>query len=257
MSRTHRTKKSRWANNGFSLAAGAAIPLFEGLESRLMLSGDVTVSVVAGSLRIKGDAADNDITITGGGGTFIISGNNGTTVNEGKGPGKFGGVTRDIRVWFYEGNDVLKLDGVDVPRDLKVYGGNGDNEVDIDPSSIGRDVIIRNKEGMDTTTIDDSSVGRHVKIYNKTGGSKVELKSDATVGGNLSISNWEGDDEFKMSGSSTDVAGKVTINNRDGGSKQEIKDGASIGGNVSVKNGRGAKDEFKMDGGKGDVENGG
>ena len=59
--------------------------LFEALEPRLLLDGNVVASVVKGSLEITGDIENNDITITQGGtgDEFVVTGNNDTTVNGG------------------------------------------------------------------------------------------------------------------------------------------------------------------------------
>ena len=61
------------------------VALFEALEPRLLLAGDVTATVVGGSLYIVGDAAANDIIIDQTGlasDEFMISsGTDVTTIN--------------------------------------------------------------------------------------------------------------------------------------------------------------------------------
>src|SRR5215210_6931817 len=75
---------------------GTVGPMMQGLENRVMLSGNVTASVVSGFLVLKGDAASNEIVMTRTGVTAsqikISSGSSATTINGAAGPLVLGGV---------------------------------------------------------------------------------------------------------------------------------------------------------------------
>jgi large repetitive protein len=92
-------------------------PLMEGLEPRLLLSGNVTLLVSLGNLTITGDASDNyiqfsqtDLTV----GNFTVTGQDGTTVTisggSAAGARSVTGVTGNITFNFVQGgNDTVEL----------------------------------------------------------------------------------------------------------------------------------------------------
>ncbi|MEX2142538.1 MAG: hypothetical protein WD894_25010 [Pirellulales bacterium] len=102
----------------------------EQLESRQMLAGDVTVSVVGGDLFITGDNQFNVITLTATGtaGEFVVSGS-GTTINGGGVPVTATGVTGDVTIQLGDDYDSLTFDtnpaAINFAGDLSVDLGQG------------------------------------------------------------------------------------------------------------------------------------
>src|SRR5262245_35512953 len=109
-------------------AAGRSLS-FETLESKQMLAGDVTVSVVAGTMLVKGDDAGNHVQITQGdnGTSFIVKGLDGTTV-------KMNGTTapetglvvtgvKGVNVNMGSGPDIVDVAGVQIQRALSIETG--------------------------------------------------------------------------------------------------------------------------------------
>ena len=93
----------------------------EGLESRLLLSGNVLVSVANGDLKITGDSGDNQITIEQTGtGAYTIEGI-GTTVQNATDPLQVTGAIRNIIIDMSKGGDrfeaVFKLGSAAVVDD--------------------------------------------------------------------------------------------------------------------------------------------
>ena len=86
----------------------------ERLERRVLLAGDVLVSVTGGDLILKGDVEANQIEVTQmGQGTFKVTGLNGTTVStKTQPPGTdvtVQGVTDDVSIDLGKGDDQLFL----------------------------------------------------------------------------------------------------------------------------------------------------
>src|SRR4051812_2408864 len=76
----------------------------EQLESRIVLTGNVQASVKGGSLNIRGDSADNEITITYDANVFTIASRDGsTTINGQAGPVDFTHVKKDLNIAMNNG----------------------------------------------------------------------------------------------------------------------------------------------------------
>lgn len=107
--------------------------VFEALEPRLLLDGNVAAKVVNGDLRIIGDRRGNSILIERGGttDTFIVTGRDGTAVNGGL-EAILTGVTDDITIRTKGGDDEIKIDSViGTPDDLIIKTGPGTDVVEL------------------------------------------------------------------------------------------------------------------------------
>ncbi len=100
----------------------AAVAQLEALESRLLLSGTVTVSLVSGTLNITGDVSDNHISLLQTApGAYTIAGLEGTLVKKGASilaSQQVTGATKDISIDMSvgavngnAGNDTVELAG--------------------------------------------------------------------------------------------------------------------------------------------------
>src|SRR5947207_12113950 len=109
--------------------------MMDNLEGRVMLSGNVTASVVSGNLVLKGDTASNEIVMTRTGVTAsqikISSGSSATTINGAAGPLVLGGV-RGLKIQLGAGNDNLKLDNANFDRAVSIDAGSGNDLVQIE-----------------------------------------------------------------------------------------------------------------------------
>ena len=107
-------------------------PSVELLESRSLLSGDVTVSVADGDLIVSGDAQANHLRIDQlglGAGEFRITGESFTNVNGDGAPFVVSGVTRDVWINLGGEKDKLILHGGVLPRDLRISMAGGKDAV--------------------------------------------------------------------------------------------------------------------------------
>src|SRR5262249_52993854 len=104
------------------------------LEARELLAGDVSASVVRGTLTLTGDNRDNFVEIFGTGtpGQFVVEGftdNQGvnTTINHHTGQLTFNGVT-NISVSLKGGDDFFGFESGNVAGNVNVDMGDGDDE---------------------------------------------------------------------------------------------------------------------------------
>jgi hypothetical protein len=149
--------------------------MFERLEDRNLLSGNVLASVAGGALVILGDRFDNDIVVAAGnnpGEVVVSTGQNNTTINGQAGPLTLTGFTGGCRILLRQGSDTLKLSGLTVAGNLTVDGGVGDNTITIDSGTTVRANLWISSNGCLNTTI----------------------LTDLTVGGSVSLNGFRGDD---------------------------------------------------------------
>ena len=227
--------------------------MLEGLESRLLLDGNVTALVAAGNLFVYGDANDNDIIIEQGltnPDEFSIMGRvgTGTTVNgtaEDTRVG-FAGVTRGIWAWLAGGDDAVKLDDAAVPGTIWVDHGTGNSTTDIDPTTVGGDVWVWCGSGLDTFSLTGGTVAGRLSLYNGAGGSNTTL-TDTSVTGSVVVISGVGSEQLTLNnaGGGTGVGGDLVIANGSGGSTTALVD-TTVGGNASVTSGDGTNN-FTLD----------
>lgn len=214
------------------------LPFLEALESRLLLSGNVTASVSdGGDLLLVGDRSDNRIVIDQAGlpdGEFQISSEDGTTtINGGTDPVVLTGITGNVRVRLGDGNDAVTIDQVSLPSSLLIDGGKGNNSVDINASTVGRNVLIKNKKGDQTfSLLNGSAVGGIVKLDNDKGDNAATIQS-STVAGDVFFKSKDGPQLLVLADS--DVDGNVKVNSNKGDNTTRI-DTANIAGNLLVNN---------------------
>lgn len=161
---------------------------FETLESRLVMDGNVAVSVVAGDLKIIGDAYSNQIdiqydpvsnmwTVAG------VAGSN-TKVN-GRASVTVGGVTNSVWIQMGDGHDVVNLKSFSVPNELHVDLGRGNDVLnmglDAGTHTVKGETWLEGKDGQDSFTI-----------------------ADTVFAGNLWVKLGAGNDTFRMNTSRVD-----------------------------------------------------
>lgn len=155
----------------------------ENLEGRALLAGDVSVNVVDGNLIIRGDEADNSISIAAGAeaGAYVITGlataAGDTTINGG--PETIfnaSGVTGDIDVRLRDGDDAQTVGAINVAEDLKISMGQGDDTVTLETGvSVAGELSIKTDGGDDNITATGVTVGESAHISAGTGDDTVSL----------------------------------------------------------------------------------
>lgn len=205
----------------------------ESLEPRLLLAGDVTVSVSDGILSIFGDEQDNSIIIeqlAGSTDIVIRSGDDTTTINGQTLPVTVDDVTSHIGVSLLGGNDTLEINDVIVNGRLSTNLGTGDNAVTIDTVSVSSTLRIRHSTGDDTTTLTGVNVDGTAIIYSNSG-ENVTTVTDGNMR-SLAILAGSGTDTVTITGIGT--TGGVSINNASGDSTTQIT-GSLIQGNLTIR----------------------
>jgi hypothetical protein len=155
----------------------------ENLEGRALLAGDVSVDVVNGNLIIRGDEADNSISIAAGAeaGAYVVTGlataGGDTTINGGpETVFNASGVTGDIDVRLRDGDDTLAIGAINVADDLKISMGQGDDTVTLETGvSVAGELSIKTDGGDDSITATGVTVQESAHINAGTGNDTVSL----------------------------------------------------------------------------------
>ncbi len=168
---------------------------FEDLESRRLLTGNVTAKVSAFNLNLTGDAQNNAITITQMGvNTYCISGQDGTTIN-GQSKISVTGVKNNVNVTFLNGSDSLVLTDASFPADVTVKMGNGTDLVQVGFSS-------DREFGSDSV-----SVHHNLSITLGNGSDNEVEESDLYVGHDQNVTLGNGNNAVVLLGESGSVDG--------------------------------------------------
>ncbi|MGA2031451.1 MAG: hypothetical protein ABSG68_04280 [Thermoguttaceae bacterium] len=194
---------------------------FEGLESRVMLDGNVTSHIDHGRLELKGDALNNSIAITQAAGTLTVKGLAGTKI-DGLALEKFAGIT-DLSVELKDGNDSLTIgtftkatfNQVSLSGRVSIEMGDGNNVLQIGGLTTGGDLRVETGSGAtDDVLVNHARVGGelNVEIDAKTLGA-LALAATA-VNKDASVEMGRGNDGIGLLGLS--VGGKLDIETNDG-----------------------------------------
>jgi hypothetical protein len=192
----------------------------ESLESRAMMAGNVTVSVVDGNLMVTGDDASNGVKIEqatsdefrvttyslGGSATLL----NGSTNNQ----QTFSGVRADVNVEMNGSYDEVTVKGLSssqaiIPGNLKINGGNAPDNVTVvakvgSETSGGYVIILSANVNLSNT--------RMTKNLVLSGGSA--LVDGVTVTGDVAITGTDANDSLSID--ALHAGGNVNIDSRKG-----------------------------------------
>jgi hypothetical protein len=234
-------------------------PSFDPLEDRLTPAGNVTASVVAGTLRITGDALANAVLIAQSGfkqfkviGSFdanlLATSINGTP----NGVFVANNVT-NVSANLNAGDDELTFDAffgpLTVPGNVSINMGAGNNNFSaVGPGnflSIFGNLTVINGAGNSGAFLEDVNIGGAASFnHAATGNSNVDIRTSGAVNNSwksLNIANGTGDDFTSIA--DTNFIGSVTVNNGPsgmGGIEQTLFKAfksptlLNIGGNVAV-----------------------
>jgi hypothetical protein len=191
--------------------------MIEQLESRRLMSGDISVQSQDGELRIGGDAFDNAVIIEQSeSGAVVVRGEEGTTVNGLAGALTLGGADGlSILVRLRRGDDQLTLRGFDTAASAHIHMGAGDDETHVQSMSLSSTFRFRDSGGRSTSlfdsielrgpasfatgnaadslTIRNSDFNGAAKVATDAGGDHIRIRG-TTFERNPLIDDGEGDD---------------------------------------------------------------
>lgn len=165
---------------------------FESLESKQLLAGDVTVSVVAGNLLIRGDEAANHVAISQGNdaNSFVIRGLDGTNVTlagSSTPAPETGlvvtGVRGRVNVNMLGGNDQVDVTGVKTRLGMSVETGGGNDTVTMQNVSVGGFLSVVTGDGDDTVQLGSAATSdAAAAVSDSTASVKAGLAIDLVLG---------------------------------------------------------------------------
>jgi hypothetical protein len=151
----------------------------EPLELRALLDGNLTVSILQGSLVLQGDSAGNVASIeqlpavdaSGAvveGGSFQIVPDENTSINQGK-PGEaltVSGVTGGVLIDLGAGDDRLKFSGVrgQTVSSLKIDAGAGADAVSLSNLDVAGALTIESRDSLDASASQTRALDCHLKF---------------------------------------------------------------------------------------------
>src|SRR3954471_5552920 len=118
--------------NRIGQTVGSFPTMMDNLESRVMLSGNVAVSVVSGNLVVRGDASANSIVLNNAGRNKVrVTGADATTINGAAVPVVMS-LVHGLNLKLGDGNDTLRLDDLNFDHAVSIDMGNGDDVAQIE-----------------------------------------------------------------------------------------------------------------------------
>lgn len=240
-----------------------AVPAFESLESRTLLTGNLTAKLAGSTLKITGDGGNHEIRIVGSAeGELTLTGVNNTAINTVNNASEnfsnvknisidFGGghctvtfitteITGKLTVKAEGGNDKIHFgefnDGQNSFGKFTSLLGSGNNSVNVDGDdelSIPGTVKIVNGNGNNSVDLDPDELLELGKttIIGGTGSDFVDLGDTVVNAKSIKVQSSSGDNDFFLDGNVT-VNGKITVTGGDGSDNFEPGDGG--GNNLQV-----------------------
>ena len=176
----------------------------ERLDARLLLAGDVQAIVDRGSLRLFGDALDNEVTIgLNDAGDLVVTGQSDTTINGDTAPfvavSGSNIVPRNLSVRMDAGNDVVRLRDALVARELRIGLGSGDDVLEVNGVSVLGASRVRLGRGNDLATLANATATNPWRLQGQQGNDTLVV-GDATLSGRTLWGLGAGQDRLLVSG---------------------------------------------------------
>ncbi|MDB6149416.1 MAG: cya 1 [Chthoniobacter sp.] len=216
----------------------------EALETRIAPAGIVKLSYVAGVLTLTGDAASNQVSVTGTNGLGAFVTPEGDTLLQVGTGAPFAGTLElrsvlDVKVALGAGDDTFILQSADIARSVAVNLGAGENLAVIDTSTILGSLKITGGSGRDTLDIASNEliVGRDLSVA-LGGGENSTFSGNGRIeiGGKLTYTGGAGSDTLSLTPTNLSIGGAVSITTGAGLSTVALNAGASVvyGGPIAV-----------------------
>lgn len=211
----------------------------ESLEDKVLLAGGVSAMVRGGDIIIRGDDADNKIEVRANAeGGISVFGLEETTINGTVGPVELMANTTvpdDIRVVLGNGDDLVRIEGIDVGDDVRVVAGSGSDAVGFFDANIGGSVAVIGSRGSDDVSIDATTIGDKLKVSLSKGQDTLGIDA-STVSGRARIVGGSGEDRVAVRQST--MGDNVVVVSGSGSDAIGLKD-AQIDGRAVVRTGSG------------------
>lgn len=160
---------------------------FESLEQRRMMAGDVSVKLIGGTLYIKGDYLDNNITVGPGGSadqvvvSGLTAGGAPTSINgTPNGTTTVSGFTRGLKIDMLEGDDTVAVSNITVRGNATVNTDGGVDVVTISGVTVKGNLKVKTGASADTLTINNTTVSGNTKLLASVGNDNLIVTGLAT-----------------------------------------------------------------------------
>jgi hypothetical protein len=228
------------------------VAALEALESRVLLSGTVTVAVSGHNLLITGDGQDNDIVITGSDNSLAVTSGNNTTVI---GAYTITGTIGKVVIALKGGNDTVTFNGATFGSlqnrttcPVSIDGAAGDNTILLTDTKIFGAFTVTNADGFDSfTTSGDTLVLGAISINNGAGGGAMYFQEGFVAGSNVTITTGAQTINSIAYFSNVSIAGNVSVTNGNG-IIQTVLFNSCIGGKTTLTNGVGTNETVVVSG---------
>ncbi len=229
---------------------------FERLESRLLLAGNVLVSLTESRLEITGDDQSNDLELVASPGALSLKGRLGTTINGTDAPFVVSAssttLDRDLIVRLLGGSDVFSvgtdvtirgpvsvslgagddqfnLTGANLVERLRVDTGAGVDSVSLNRLVAEEDVIVNSSDSL-LMAISESTLRQSLAVSSGAAADTIVLNTTAVTGG-VSLRTGRGDDNVLLKSSTLRSSLYV-----DAGAGRDVAwlDGTTVGGRTSL-----------------------
>jgi hypothetical protein len=224
--------------------------------------GNVAVSVTEGRLSVVGDDDANGIELSMGGerGAIVVTGIDGTVVNEGASAAVTG--VRTIRIDMKAGRDSVALQDVDLERRLRVQLGPDRDTFVLKGGRVQGGVALNGgRKGGDEVTVEDARIGGRLVLATGRNRDVITVRN-VSIGGGLDVRSGEGNDTILVDHTAVD-SGETDMDTGSGDDRLEVVD-VDFGDDAEVDLGDGDDDlrvedcdfdgEVDADGGDGDDE---
>lgn len=166
-------------------------PLLLPLESRTNPAGNVTAQVIDGTLFVDGDAGANSVIIAGTGWRSVcVSSGDGSTSINGLDPSEaplIGNITRGIVVRTGDGEDTVRLDGVQNRYYVGVFTGGGEDVVELVWVNVRGGAEVLTGDANDTVRVTDSTFRKTLTVDLGAGDDQLEVTNSNVRGKNKLI----------------------------------------------------------------------
>lgn len=231
----------------------------ESLESRTLLTGNVTAQLAGSTLKITGDGGSHQIRIVGSAeGELTLIGVSNTSINTVNNGSENFSKVKNISIDFGNGNCTLTFITTDITGKLNVKGGGGSNKVNFGENNNGHNsfgkFFAQLGVGNNEINVNDArfSVPGTVKIVGGNGSNRTDLDPTVSlelgkvtiIGGvgsdfidlgdtlvttkSLNVQMGDGDNDFYLDGNVT-VNGKITVTGGEGSDDFQPGDGGGTG----------------------------
>ena len=175
--------------------------VFEALEPRLLLDGDVTFAV-GKDLVLIGDGANNSVLIDSPAPNVIrVTGIAGTTINGGANANS--PWTGGIVVAMPLGNNAIEINGVECDRNITIETGGGDDTVDFVDTTVHGKTTIGTGGGGDDVTVDPCTFNNKFTLVTGSGADTMTIPWSVpatTFNGKVTLNTGAGQDRVDLQG---------------------------------------------------------